>query len=312
MRRNVASSMKVRKMKAKTIGLTCAAILCVLLGMSAPGYAGQDHQDEKHNQAKPKQNSHDQGRPSEEQKHQPQRHEESRPQPGDQHQQPDRARQEQRPQGDHVQQQTPDRAQQRQDQDRPQQHPQQARGYDHSQHTPELQRSNRRDWQQHRASHWQSDHRTWRQRGGYEGYLIPDQHFRGILRAGSWLQNRRFSRSWSWEDTRVFNIGGYWFSSMDPWPEYWGDDWYDTDTCTSTMWTTDIISSIAAIRGLALPSACPCNSTTGAVSKRAAPQIFKSAQELRDGKMLATVLIVILILTLPSECVALRSVGFRD
>ena len=21
----------------------------------------------------------------------------------------------------------------------------------------------------------------------------------------------------------------YWFSSVDPWPEYWGDDWDDTD-----------------------------------------------------------------------------------
>jgi hypothetical protein len=26
-----------------------------------------------------------------------------------------------------------------------------------------------------------------------------------------------------------FQYGGYWFSLVDPWPEYWGNDWYDND-----------------------------------------------------------------------------------
>ena len=26
-----------------------------------------------------------------------------------------------------------------------------------------------------------------------------------------------------------FQYGGYWFSLVDPWPEYWPDDWYDND-----------------------------------------------------------------------------------
>jgi hypothetical protein len=26
-----------------------------------------------------------------------------------------------------------------------------------------------------------------------------------------------------------FQYGGYWFSLVDPWPEYWSDDWYDRD-----------------------------------------------------------------------------------
>ena len=26
-----------------------------------------------------------------------------------------------------------------------------------------------------------------------------------------------------------FQYQGYWFSLVDPWPEYWGNDWYDTD-----------------------------------------------------------------------------------
>jgi hypothetical protein len=26
-----------------------------------------------------------------------------------------------------------------------------------------------------------------------------------------------------------FQYGGYWISLVDPWPAYWGDDWYDND-----------------------------------------------------------------------------------
>ena len=26
-----------------------------------------------------------------------------------------------------------------------------------------------------------------------------------------------------------FQYNGYWFSLLDPWPEYWSDDWYDND-----------------------------------------------------------------------------------
>ena len=26
-----------------------------------------------------------------------------------------------------------------------------------------------------------------------------------------------------------FQYGGLWFSVLDPWPEYWSDDWYNSD-----------------------------------------------------------------------------------
>lgn len=26
-----------------------------------------------------------------------------------------------------------------------------------------------------------------------------------------------------------FQYGGYWFSLIDPWPEYWANDWYESD-----------------------------------------------------------------------------------
>jgi len=36
-------------------------------------------------------------------------------------------------------------------------------------------------WQQHRASSWQTEHRTWLQRGGYIRYRIPEDHFTATL-----------------------------------------------------------------------------------------------------------------------------------
>jgi hypothetical protein len=238
--------MEVKNMKMKAIGVTCVSILCVLVVMSTPGYAGQDHQDDKHDQGKPKQDSHQQAGPSREQKSQPQRQEERRPQAdhapqrapdtsqqrqehsrqpqGDQQQRADRARQDHKPQGDRNSQPSQDNSRQRQDRDRPQQ----TRDGDRSQRAPEFQHSHQRDWQQHRASNWQSDHRTWRQRGGYDGYLIPDQRFRGYFgrdhgfRIGvlPFMVVGGYPR---------FQYDGYWFSSVDPWPEYWADNWYDTD-----------------------------------------------------------------------------------
>jgi hypothetical protein len=83
-------------------------------------------------------------------------------------------------------------------------------------------------WQERRAHSWQSEHRDWQQRGGYIGYRIPDDRFRG-----------HFGRD---HEFRVYSLpvlvvggyprfqyGGFWFSLIDPWPEYWSDDWYDND-----------------------------------------------------------------------------------
>jgi hypothetical protein len=84
------------------------------------------------------------------------------------------------------------------------------------------------DWQGRRARDWRSDHRTWEQRGGYHGYRIPEYRF------GQYFGPRHFFRI---HDLPVlvfggyprFLYGGYWFSLVDPWPEYWADDWYETD-----------------------------------------------------------------------------------
>ncbi len=83
-------------------------------------------------------------------------------------------------------------------------------------------------WQQRRAKSWKTEHRSWQQRGGYSGYRIPSKRFRG-----QFGRNHGFRIS-----TRTVLIygghprflhNGYWFSMIEPWPEYWSDDWYEND-----------------------------------------------------------------------------------
>ena len=85
-------------------------------------------------------------------------------------------------------------------------------------------------WDEHRARRWQSEHRTWRARGGYYGYRIPDQRYQVVCGP-----TRRF-RVDSCPLVVVggyprFYYGGYWVTFIDPWPEYWADDWYADDYC---------------------------------------------------------------------------------
>ena len=86
----------------------------------------------------------------------------------------------------------------------------------------------RGDWQQHRARSFDSQRRSWGQRGGYNGYRVPDAYFsvnygpsHGFHVYGlPFLMVGGYPR---------FQYGGYWFSFLDPYPEYWGNDWYQTD-----------------------------------------------------------------------------------
>jgi hypothetical protein len=83
-------------------------------------------------------------------------------------------------------------------------------------------------WQEHRAHNWQSEHRDWQQRGGYNGYRIPEDRYRGYFGPSHGF------RIYSYPVMIVggyprFQYGGYWFALVDPWPEYWADNWYDND-----------------------------------------------------------------------------------
>ena len=83
-------------------------------------------------------------------------------------------------------------------------------------------------WQHQRSNNWESQHRNWQQRGGYNGYRIPDQYFVSYYGPNHYFRVYRqpfmmvngYSR---------FQYGGYWISFVEPYPEYWANDWYQND-----------------------------------------------------------------------------------
>ncbi len=86
----------------------------------------------------------------------------------------------------------------------------------------------RGDWGQRRATDWNSEHRTWQQRGGYNGYRVPNGYFQSHFGEG-----HRF-RIYGLPFEEIggyprFQYGGYWFSVLDPYPPYWGNNWYQND-----------------------------------------------------------------------------------
>jgi hypothetical protein len=83
-------------------------------------------------------------------------------------------------------------------------------------------------WREHRAHSWQSEHRTWRQRGGYHGFRIPEDHFRGYFGRDHWFRIYNAPLVIIGGYPR-FQYGGYWFRLVDPWPEDWADTWYEDD-----------------------------------------------------------------------------------
>ncbi len=85
-----------------------------------------------------------------------------------------------------------------------------------------------RTWPQLRARNWKAEPRTWQERGGYTGQLIPASYF------GSHYGPNHWFRVYSLPFTYVsgyprFQLGGYWFSVVDPIPEYLDNDWYRND-----------------------------------------------------------------------------------
>jgi len=83
-------------------------------------------------------------------------------------------------------------------------------------------------WQEHRARNWQSEHRSWRDRGGYDGYRISRSHYRSHFGPSHAFRLHRYP-------VRMvggfinFQFGGFGFNIVDPLPEYWSESWYDND-----------------------------------------------------------------------------------
>jgi hypothetical protein len=123
--------------------------------------------------------------------------------------------------------------QQRANQNRPerqQPHYRQANGPEHMREADRHeQHSNPREvWQGHRAQNWQHEHHSWRERGGYRGHRIPEDRFRAHFGRGHWFHMHSVPILVVGGFPR-FQYGGFWFSVVDPWPEYWSRTWYETD-----------------------------------------------------------------------------------
>lgn len=83
-------------------------------------------------------------------------------------------------------------------------------------------------FREHRAKSWQSEHHRWHERGGYHGFRIPEDRFRASFGEDHSFRISNFSfRTVS--GSPAFLCQGFWVVLVDPIPEFWGEDWYDTD-----------------------------------------------------------------------------------
>jgi len=199
----------------KIAGVIGTSVLGLLLGTPAPAKAqhGQDegrHAGSQKEQGNEHQKEH--GRSSAQQHSE--RHEANGPE----------RRHEERAPEQRVEQRRPERQQP---------HYQRANGPEHSgevgRHEFEDQSRPRGDvWQDHRAQHWQREHRPWHERGGYRGYRIPEDRFRAHFGRGHCFRVRN-APIIVVNGYPQFQYVGFWFSPVDPWPEYWSRTWYETD-----------------------------------------------------------------------------------
>jgi len=185
-------------------------VLFLLLGTIAPAYAQREEQEK----------------------------EQGKPQQGEQHQQEKAApqqRQQEKP--------APQQAQHQQAANKPAPRPQQAyggvyhagvkptvptHGGVHPSGVPQHQGQVHSGFTQSRASSWSTDHRTWQQRGGYNGYRVPDDRFRLYFGGNHFFRISRLPLLFVGGYPR-FQYEGYWVTFMDPWPEDWAPTWYETD-----------------------------------------------------------------------------------
>jgi hypothetical protein len=235
----------------------------LLLGIAVPACAQHEQQGDKQDHQEKQQGKHEQARPG--QQHAQQQHDQKQQEPqhaqqtqaqpqsqntqqggagqqksGGAHQRTEQAKQtqqqdqngqqhgvQQKPSGKTQQQPQHAQYEQRHDQNN-QENARQQHGNQQPQRTQQQQHFQQAAWQQHRSERWESDHRTWQQRGGYSGYRIPDARFRGYFGQdhGFRIYGRPFLVVGGYPR---FQYSGYWFSMVDPWPDSWADNWYDTD-----------------------------------------------------------------------------------
>jgi hypothetical protein len=98
----------------------------------------------------------------------------------------------------------------------------------HPSGVPQQQAQVRTGFTQSRATSWATQHRTWQQRGGYNGYRVPDDRFALYFGSGHFFHIGSLPLLFVGGYPR-FQYDGYWVTLMDPWPEDWPPLWYETD-----------------------------------------------------------------------------------
>jgi hypothetical protein len=98
----------------------------------------------------------------------------------------------------------------------------------HPSGVPQAQSQVRSGFLQSRATSWTTQHRTWQQRGGYNGYRVPDDRFSLYFGSGHFFEIGNLPLLFVGGYPR-FQYDGYWVTLLDPWPENWPPLWYEAD-----------------------------------------------------------------------------------
>ncbi len=98
----------------------------------------------------------------------------------------------------------------------------------HPSGVPQHQGQVRAGFTQSRAGNWEREHQTWAQRGGYNGYRIPDARFRGYFGHDHFFRIHGLPIFFVGGFPR-FQYDGYWVTFIDPWPETWDGNWWQND-----------------------------------------------------------------------------------
>jgi hypothetical protein len=81
---------------------------------------------------------------------------------------------------------------------------------------------------QSHAHTFETEHQTWTARGGYHGYRVPDDRFRMYFGRPHPFRIYGLPLLFVGGYPR-FQYDGYWMTLVDPWPESWPANWYDSD-----------------------------------------------------------------------------------
>jgi hypothetical protein len=98
----------------------------------------------------------------------------------------------------------------------------------HHSGVPQHQGQVRGGFVQSRAGSWKDEHQSWRQRGGYNGYRVPEKRFNTYFGREHFFRIAGLPMVFVGGQPR-FQYDGYWVTFMDPWPEDWDQNWYESD-----------------------------------------------------------------------------------